>query len=100
MILIVVSELMLLAPVAEVSRKDEQGLLIVKVGGKHFPIVSSHLLAHWASQDWHYFGLVPDHLMDEGQLHFDAVLVLFIINVQHEEPFFLLELVNDLGVNI
>lgn len=75
-------------------------MLVVEVGSKYLAILSGHFFVHWPSQYGHYLCFTPDSLVDERKLHFNAVLVLIVVNIQHEEAFLILELIDDLCVDL
>lgn len=75
-------------------------MLVVKVRSKYLTIFRRHFLVHWASQYGYYLCFASDCLVDEWKLHFNAMLVLIIVNIQHKEPFLLLKLVHNLNVDL
>ncbi len=90
---------MLLSPVAEVTRYDKQGVGVIKVRRKYFAVVIGHFFIDWPSEDGYDFGVLPKRLYNERQVHFNAMLILLVVNVQHEEPLLLLEPVHHLHVD-
>lgn len=97
---VVIGEVVLLAPVAEISGEDEEGGWVVEVRRKYFAVVIGHLFIDWAHHDRHDFHFFPKCLDNEGQVHLDAVLVLFIIEIQHEEALFLFQLFHHFDVYV
>lgn len=100
MILVMVGVLVLGTPVTKIGGENKQGMLIVEVGSEYLAILSGHFFVNWPSQYGHYLCFTPDCLVYERKLHFNAVLVLVVVNIQHEEAFLILELINDLCVDL
>ena len=98
--LVVISEVVLLAPVAEISGEDEESGWVIEVRREYLAVVVGHLRVDWADHDRHDFHFFPKCLDDERQVHLDAVLVLLIIEIQHEEPLFLLQPVHHFDIDV
>ncbi len=99
-VLVVVSEVELLPPMAEVSREDKEGVRVVEVGRKYLAVILCHLLIDWACEYGNYLHAPAKCFYDEGQMHFVAVLVLVIVDVEHVEALFALQLIHHLHVDL
>lgn len=55
---LVICEVEARAPMAEVTRKDEDCFWIVEILCKYFTVVVSHLLIHRARHDWDQFDVL------------------------------------------
>ena len=97
---VVIGEVVLLAPVAEISGEDEESAWVIEVRCKYFAVVIGHFFVDWTDHDRHDFHFFPKCLHNERQVHLDTVLVLLIVEVQHEEALFLLQLVHHFDIDV
>jgi hypothetical protein len=92
---LVIRELEPISPVAKVTRENKQRFRIVKIPRKDLPIMSRPLLVHRPCHYRHQFDILAQALYNVRQVHFEAVLVLFVVHVDHVKAFFLFELVHN-----
>jgi hypothetical protein len=90
-----VCELESRTPVAEIARDNERGLGIIEVWGKHLRVVISHFLVYRSRHYWHNLHLLTQSFGNVGQMHFNRVFILLVINVDHLKTLFILEFVHN-----
>lgn len=95
-----IGEVVFLAPVAKISGEDEESGWVIEERRKYLAVVVGHLLVYWTYQDRHDFHFFPKCLDNERQVHLNTVFIFLIIEIQHEESLFLLQLVHDFNVDV
>jgi hypothetical protein len=98
-VLVMVSKIELLAPVAEVCRNNEESALLIEIRSKNLPIILSHLLVHWSCENGNYLDVPSEGFYDEGKMHLDTVLVFVIVYIQHVEALLGFKLINYLDID-
>lgn len=91
---LVVIEIKPSSPMTKITGKDEYRFRVVKVGGKNFTVLVSHLLIDRACANWNYFNFFAEGFDNVRQMHFNGMLIFLVVNVDHMEALLFLELVH------
>ena len=98
-VLVKVSKSVFGSPMAKVSWKNEKRFLIVKIRCKYLAILFRHHFINRTSHYRYYFDLTSQCFLDERQMHFDAMFVFLIIDVDHMKPLFSSKLLHCVNVD-
>ena len=80
---------------AKIGGKNENTFRIIKIGREYLPILFRHFSIDGASHDGdNFYFLLPKSLRDVWQMHLDRVLILFVVDINHMEPFLFFQFVH------
>jgi hypothetical protein len=96
---VVISKIMLLSPVAKVTRYYKESIGVIEVGSEYLSIIIGHLLVHRATQNRHNFDISAKRLYDKRKMHLYAVLILLVIYIEHEKSLVAFEFVHNFNIH-
>ena len=92
-VLVIVLELESFAPVTEIGGNDEDCIGIIEIGGKEFAVLLLHGVVCSSDHDGDKFEIGAETFVDEGEMHLETMLFVFVIRLYILELALVLQLV-------